>query len=102
MRVRLVVLLLLMVAAMAAAPAALASGRNPQTAGLQVALRAQGLYRGPIDAISGPRTVAAVRAFQRIHGLKVTGLADGRTRTAFGPLGRPLFGARTLRRGAFG
>jgi Transglycosylase SLT domain/Putative peptidoglycan binding domain/LysM domain len=102
MRARLCLSLLLAVAALAAAPAALASGRNPQTAGLQVALRAQGLYRGPIDAISGPKTVAAVRAFQRIHGLRVTGLADSRTRKALGPLGRPLFGARTLRRGAFG
>jgi LysM repeat protein len=90
------------VAAAMAAPAALASGRNPQTAGLQVALRAQGLYRGPIDAIAGPGTVAAVRAFQRIHGLRPTGLADARTRKALGPLGRPLFGARNLRRGAFG
>ena len=90
-------------AAVAAAPAASASGaRNPQTAGLQVALRAQGLYRGPIDAIAGPGTVAAVRAFQRIHRLPVTGLANARTRKALGPLGRPLFGARTLHRGAFG
>jgi Transglycosylase SLT domain/Putative peptidoglycan binding domain/LysM domain len=103
MRARLTLLLLLaVVAATAAAPAALASGRNPQTAGLQVALRAQGLYRGAIDAVAGPQTVAAVRAFQRIHGLRVTGIADARTRQAFGPLGRPLFGARTLRSGEFG
>jgi LysM repeat protein len=83
----------------AAAPA---SAANPQQAGLQVALRAQGLYKGPIDAITGPLTVAAVRAFQREHGLPVTGIADARTRAAMGPLGRPLFGSRTLQRGSFG
>jgi LysM repeat protein len=88
--------------AVVAAPTASASGRNPQTAGLQVALRAQGLYRGAIDAISGPGTVAAIRKFQRIHHLRITGIADARTRAALGPLGRPLFGARTLRRGNFG
>ena len=103
MRLRLLLVAAITAAAVAAVPTTLASsGRNPQIAGLQVALRAQGLYRGPIDAISGPATVAAVRTFQRIHGLKVTGLADARTRKALGPLGRPLFGARTLRRGAFG
>jgi LysM repeat protein len=102
MRLRVVLGAVVLAAVLAGAPAALAASRNPQTAGLQVALRAQGLYRGPIDAISGPGTVAAVRAFQRIHGLPITGLANARTRKALGPLGRPLFGARTLRRGAFG
>jgi soluble lytic murein transglycosylase-like protein len=83
-----------------AAPAALAA--NPQTAGLQVALRAQGLYTGAIDAVVGPRTVVAVRAFQRQQGLPETGRADVRTRVALGPFGRPLYGSRTLRRGMFG
>jgi LysM repeat protein len=84
-----------------AAPTA-ASALNPQHAGLQVALRAQGLYDGPIDAIVGPRTVAGIRAFQRTHGLKITGLADARMRRALGPFGTPLFGARAITRGEFG
>jgi LysM repeat protein len=84
------------------AAAAPAGALNPQHAGLQVALRAQGLYLGPIDALVGPRTVAAVRAFQHSHGLHVTGIADVRTRRALGPLGTPLFGSRPLHRGAFG
>jgi LysM repeat protein len=84
------------------AAAAPAGALNPQHAGLQVALRAQGLYLGPIDAIIGPHTVAAVRTFQRTHGLPVTGLADAQTRSELGPLGRPLFGSRTLAHGMFG
>jgi LysM repeat protein len=103
MRARILLVGAVVAVAVAAIPASLASsGRNPQIAGLQVALRAQGLYRGPIDAISGPGTVDAVRVFQRTEGLPVTGLADARTRAALGPLGRPLFGARALKRGAFG
>jgi LysM repeat protein len=102
MRVRLLLAGALAAAAAAAPSAGRAAGVNPQTAGLQVALRAQGLYRGAIDAIAGPETVAAVRAFQRVHGLPLTGIADARTRRALGPLGRPLFGSRTLRRGDFG
>jgi LysM repeat protein len=103
MRSRILLIGVTAAAALAAASPAFASGgRNPQTAGLQVALRAQGLYRGAIDALAGPGTVAAVRRFQQIHGLRVTGIADARTRRALGPLGRPLFGARTLHRGNFG
>jgi nucleoid-associated protein YgaU len=85
-----------------AAAAPVGASLNPQHAGLQVALRAQGLYLGPIDAIIGPKTVAAVRAFQRVHGLRVTGIADLKTRRALGPLGTPLFGSRALSRGEFG
>jgi len=84
------------------AAAAPVGATNPQHAGLQVALRAQGLYLGPIDAIVGPLTLAAVRTFQRTHGLPVTGLADVRTRRELGPLGTPLFGSRPLLHGRFG
>jgi LysM repeat protein len=88
-------------AALALAPAA-AGATNPQIAGLQIALRQHGLYRGPIDGVQGPKTVRAVRAFQRRHGLAVDGLAGPRTRAALGRHGRPLFGTRALRRGMRG
>lgn len=92
--------LVCVVGVLAAAPTAGASA-NPQVAGLQVALRAHGLYLAQIDGIAGPLTAAAVHAFQRKHGLPV-GIATRRTRLALGPLGEPLFGTRTLRRGDFG
>src|SRR5262249_28850006 len=82
--------------------AAPAQARNPQIAGLQVALRAYGLYNGPIDAIAGPKTVAATKAFQRRARIPVDGRAGTTTRRALGPLGAPVFGRRTLRRGMFG
>jgi len=75
---------------------------NAQHAGVQVALRALGLYHGPIDGLVGPQTVAAVRTAQRRAHLPVTGLADRRTRATLGPLGRPLFGTRALRARSFG
>jgi len=86
-----------------ALPAAPASARvTPQVAGLQVALRAYGLYLGPIDGIAGPATTRGVRRFQHRVGLHADGKAGPSTRRAMGPLGSPLFGKRTLRRGAFG
>jgi Transglycosylase SLT domain/Putative peptidoglycan binding domain len=82
--------------------AAPAQARNPQIAGLQVALRAYGLYNGPIDAIAGPKTVRGTKAFQRRAGIPVDGRAGPATRRALGPLGTPVFGRRTLRLGLFG
>lgn len=84
--------------AAAPAPAVLA----PHVAGAQVALRAHGLYRGPIDGILGPQTARAVRAFQRRQGLRVDGVTGPRTRGQLGKLGRPLFGGRLIRRGMVG
>jgi hypothetical protein len=88
------------VAALLLAPAAHAL--NPQVAGLQIALRHSGLYHGSIDGVQGPQTVRAVRAFQRRHRLMVDGLAGPQTRAALGVRGRPLFGARVIRRGMRG
>ena len=82
--------------------AAAAHAGNPQIAGLQVALRAYGLYNGPIDAIAGPKTLRATKAFQRRAGVVVDGRAGPATRAALGPLGTPVLGRRTLRRGVFG
>jgi soluble lytic murein transglycosylase-like protein len=95
---RLAALALAVWAAASPAPAS----ANAQQAGVQIALRALGLYCGPIDGDVGPKTVAAIRAAQARFHLPVTGLADLRTRIALGPLGRPLFGERTLRAGDFG
>jgi hypothetical protein len=97
---RLTVTVAAAVAALALAPSARAF--NPQIAGLQIALREQGLYRGAIDGVQGPKTVRAVRTFQRRHRLVVDGIAGPRTRAALGSRGRPLFGARFIRRGMRG
>jgi hypothetical protein len=86
--------------ALALAPTA--RGFNPQVAGLQIALHQRGLYPGPIDAVQGPKTVRAVRTFQHRHRLAVDGIAGPRTRAALGSRGRPLFGARVIRRGMRG
>lgn len=92
----------LALAAASLALAAPASAANPQTAGLQVALRAYGFYLGPIDGISGQSTATAIRAFQRSSRLAVDGIPGKATRRALGRLGRPFYGERTLRQGRVG
>ena len=99
MRIRLF-LLVAVAACVLASPAG--AYVNAQHAGVQVALRALGLYHGPIDGLIGPQTVAAIRAAQKRAHLRVTGLADARTRRSLGPLGTPLLGERVMRPGMFG
>jgi murein DD-endopeptidase MepM/ murein hydrolase activator NlpD len=75
---------------------------SAETAALQVALRAKGLYGGTVDGVAGPGTRAAVRALQARRGLAADGIAGPRTRHALGRLGRHHIGSRPLRRGAVG
>jgi peptidoglycan hydrolase-like protein with peptidoglycan-binding domain len=84
------------------AAGAVPAGANPQFAGLQVALAKHGLYTGPVDAVPGPLTEAAVRRFQEHAGLVPDGIVGPQTRRALGPLGRPLFGTRLIRPGMKG
>jgi soluble lytic murein transglycosylase-like protein len=98
---RLAVALLASLAAVAVA-APVASGASPQTAALQVGLRAHGFDPGPVDGVRGPLTRRALLAFQRKRGLECDGKLDRATRRAFGNRGRPLLGQRPLAAGAVG
>src|SRR5262245_39619811 len=48
----------------------------------QQRLKDRGYYAGPVDGVIGPRTAAALRAYQRDHGLKATGQVDSPTASA--------------------
>ena len=52
------------------------------TAALQTDLQATGYYKGPVDGIYGPQTVAAVEQLQKDSGLPTTGLVDQATALA--------------------
>jgi murein DD-endopeptidase MepM/ murein hydrolase activator NlpD len=89
-------------AAVLALGAARAEAGRPDVAALQVALRALRLLPGNVDGVAGPATVAAVRSFQRRHGLRADGIAGPSTRAALGRRGRPAYGSRTMSRGQRG
>ena len=88
-------------AALLIAPAT-AAAQSAEVAALQIALRAKGLYSGPIDGVPGPGTASGVRAAQARAGIAVDGVSGPMTRRALGRLGRPPFGSRVLRAPAVG
>ena len=98
---RLAVVLLASLGLLAVA-APTASGASPQTAALQIGLRAHGFDPGPVDGVSGPLTRRALLAFQRKRGLVCDGKLDRKTRRALGQRGAPLLGQRQLAVGAVG
>jgi peptidoglycan hydrolase-like protein with peptidoglycan-binding domain len=88
---------LALIAAVAAyAPPAAHAYGSPGVAAVQVTLRARGFYGGTIDGVRGPRTVRAVRAFQRRAGLAADGIVGPRTRAALGRFARRRIGARPM------
>ncbi len=52
---------------------------NNPVGAIQHLLRAQGFYKGRVDGVYGPKTVAAIKAFQRKNGLKADGVAGPQT-----------------------
>lgn len=62
---------------------------------LQTALVREGISPGPIDGLMGGQTEAAVRAFQKKRGLRVSGVIDGITRTNL-PAVAPLLTSYTV------
>jgi peptidoglycan hydrolase-like protein with peptidoglycan-binding domain len=87
--------LLLVVSPASAAP-------RPSIAALQVGLRDRGLYHGQIDGLLGAKTVASVRAFERLRGLRVDGVPGPRTRAELGRYADHELGSRFLSRGKSG
>ena len=57
---------------------------------IQTALAGLGFSPGSIDGISGPKTTAAIRAFQKARGLQVDGIVGPRTRAALGLTDAPV------------
>jgi peptidoglycan hydrolase-like protein with peptidoglycan-binding domain len=56
-----------------------APGANASVQTVQAALKAAGYDPGPADGQMGPKTAAALKAFQAAKGLPVTGQIDGAT-----------------------
>ncbi len=51
---------------------------------IQQKLKNWGYYTGKVDGINGPKTIAAVKAFQKKNGLKADGIVGTKTAAAMG------------------
>src|SRR5262245_14646809 len=65
-----------------ASPATAVPGPTGDIAAAQQRLKDRGYYTGPVDGVIGPRTAAALRAYQRDRGLRATGQLDSQTASA--------------------
>jgi Putative peptidoglycan binding domain len=97
MRARALLALPLILVAAAIAPRA--SAANAGVAALQVGLRSHGLYRGPIDGVTGPATAKAIRRLQKRAHITVDGVVGPQTRKALGRFARHRLGTRKLQIG---
>jgi peptidoglycan hydrolase-like protein with peptidoglycan-binding domain len=100
MRVRAFLALSLVLAATAITPHPAAADAG--VAALQVGLHARGLYKGPIDGISGPATARAIRKLQARARIAVDGVVGPKTRRALGRFARHRLGSRPLEIGRTG
>jgi peptidoglycan hydrolase-like protein with peptidoglycan-binding domain len=57
---------------------------------VQEHLKAAGFDPGPIDGMFGPRLKAALRQYQAVHGLRVTGMLDEATRKSLSVETNPI------------
>jgi murein DD-endopeptidase MepM/ murein hydrolase activator NlpD len=100
MRTRAFLALPTLLVAAAFTPQAAAS--DPSVAALQVGLHSRGLYRGPIDGITGPATQKAIRKLQTRARIAVDGVVGPKTRRALGRFARHRLGQRHLHIGNAG
>lgn len=59
------------------------------TRAIQERLKELGLYTAKVDGISGKATIAAIRGFQRMHGLNVDGIVGALTKAEMWPEAMP-------------
>jgi hypothetical protein len=100
MRFRALLALPLVLVAAALPPQATAN--DATVAALQVGLQTRGLYKGPIDGISGPATAKAIRRLQSRARIEVDGVVGPKTRRALGRFARHRLGSRPLEIGKTG